>query len=88
MLSVSPGFSAGAIFVPSISLIRHYFYKRRSIAQIIANIGQSVAVIVAPPMVRVVRKEYGISGTFMILAGIELHITVAGLLLRPVSAYR
>ncbi|CAG5131495.1 unnamed protein product, partial [Candidula unifasciata] len=87
LMSVLKGLATGAVFVPSISLIRLYFQNRRSIAQIIANVGQSAAVIIVPPAIRIIRKQYGISGTFIVLAGIEFHMTFAGLLLRPISAY-
>ncbi|BFZ09848.1 hypothetical protein BsWGS_12887 [Bradybaena similaris] len=86
--AVLKGLATGAVFVPSISLIRLYFNQRRSIAQIMANVGQSFAVIIVPPVIRIIRKHYGISGTFIVVAGIELHMTVAGLLLRPISSYR
>ncbi|RUS83286.1 hypothetical protein EGW08_008966 [Elysia chlorotica] len=82
------GLCMGAMFVPSISLLRHYFHRRRSIAQILARAGASAAGIVMPPLVRAIRHEYGIRSTFLIVAALELHIVMAGLLLRPVEAYR
>ncbi|KAK3691945.1 hypothetical protein RRG08_000667, partial [Elysia crispata] len=82
------GLCTGAAFVPSISLIRHYFHRRRSIAQILARAGDSVSSIVMPPLIRLMRNEFGVRGAFLIVAAIELHMVLGGLLLRPVESYK
>ncbi|KAK3732192.1 hypothetical protein RRG08_026574 [Elysia crispata] len=78
---------AGMVIVPGISLIRYYFHRRRSLAQIIGRCGISVCGIVMPTLIRLIRKEFGVRGTFLVVAAIELHIVLAGLLLRPVESY-
>jgi hypothetical protein len=76
------------VFVPAMTLIRYYFSKYQSRASIIPWCGGGVASIIAPFVIRAVRKEYGVSGTYFIMAAMELHICLAGLLLRPISAYK
>ncbi|RUS73919.1 hypothetical protein EGW08_018324, partial [Elysia chlorotica] len=82
------GTGTGLIMVPSISLLRYYFHRRRSIAQIMARCGESVSGIVMPTLVRLIRKEYGVRGAFLVLAALELHVVLGGLLLRPVKTYK
>ncbi|GFN76757.1 monocarboxylate transporter [Plakobranchus ocellatus] len=86
--SALQGLCNGAAFVPSVSLLRHYFHRRRSIANIIARGGASMSAILAPPLVRVVRWEFGVKGSFLICAAVQLHIVLAGLLLRSDKSYR
>lgn len=89
LISVSLlGIVNGFNFVPAISLIPRYFQRYRSRASVLPFCGVSVANIVGPFIVRVVREEYGIGGVYIILSAVELHYCLAGLLLRPVSAYR
>ncbi|CAL1541283.1 unnamed protein product [Lymnaea stagnalis] len=82
------GTAHGIIFVPAMCLTRQYFKRLRSTASVIVFCGGCVAAIVAPFIIRQVRKEYGITGTYLLLSAMELHFVVAGLLLRPVTAYR
>ncbi|BFZ16127.1 hypothetical protein BsWGS_19166 [Bradybaena similaris] len=86
--SVLKGTASGCVFVPCSSLIRIYFKKRQSTASVVAYCGGSVAAIVAPFVVRAVRREFGISGAYLILAGVELNVCVAGMLMRPVTFYQ
>ncbi|CAG5122277.1 unnamed protein product, partial [Candidula unifasciata] len=81
------GISHGIIFVPAIALIPKYFKRFRSRASMVPWCGGSAASIIAPFIIRAVRKEYGVSGAYFLLSAFELHYIVAGLLLRPASAY-
>lgn len=87
MFSIS-GVGHGLIFVPSMSLIRYYFDKRRSRASMIPWCGGSMSSIIGPFIIRALRKEFGINGAYFILSAVELNYIVAALLLRPVSTYR
>ncbi|BFZ16126.1 hypothetical protein BsWGS_19165 [Bradybaena similaris] len=87
LLSIK-GFFFSLLFVPSISLLAHYFKRYRSRAGVLPFCGNSAAVVIGPFIIRAVRKEYGVMGAYMLLSACELHFCVAGLLLRPVSSYR
>lgn len=82
------GLCFGAMFVPSISLIRHYFYQRRSLAMNLGRAGASVSGILTPRLISLVKEELGVRRAFILVAAVELHIIVAGLLLRPVESYK
>ena len=82
------GGSLGCVLVPAISIIRHYFHARLSLANNICSSGICIAVMIFPPIIRYVRNEYGIRNTFLIFAAVELHMVVAGMLLRPASRYK
>ncbi|KAH9505063.1 hypothetical protein Btru_061597 [Bulinus truncatus] len=82
------GTGHGILFVPAMCLIRQYFNKLRSTASVIVFCGGCFAAIVAPFIIRAVRKEFGITGTYLLLGAVELNFCVAGLLLRPTTAYR
>ncbi|CAG5122276.1 unnamed protein product, partial [Candidula unifasciata] len=87
ILSVK-GIVNGLNYVPAMALIPRYFKRYRSRASVIPFCGGSAANIIAPFVIRAVREEYGIRGCYILLSAVELHYCVAGLLLRPVSAYR
>ncbi|BFZ16122.1 hypothetical protein BsWGS_19161 [Bradybaena similaris] len=82
------GIGHGLIFVPAIALIPHYFKRLRSRASTVPWCGGSAATIIAPFIIRAVRKEYGVSGAYFLLSAFELHYVFAGLLLRQPSSYR
>uniref|UniRef100_A0A2C9L8Q6 Major facilitator superfamily (MFS) profile domain-containing protein n=1 Tax=Biomphalaria glabrata TaxID=6526 RepID=A0A2C9L8Q6_BIOGL len=82
------GTGHGILFVPAMCLIRQYFKRLRSTASVIVFCGGCVAAIVAPFIIAAVSKEYGVTGTYLLLGAVELHYCVSGLLLRPVTSYR
>ncbi|CAL1547350.1 unnamed protein product [Lymnaea stagnalis] len=88
VFSVFKGVSTGLMFVATISLIRHYFHKYQSLSQIFCSSGTSVGFIVAPPIIRAVRNEFGIRGTLLLEAGLELNFLAVALLLRPIAMYK
>ncbi|KAK6985985.1 monocarboxylate transporter 9-like isoform X1 [Biomphalaria glabrata] len=82
------GLSVGAVLVPVIGILGYYFDQRRSLAMSISSSGLCVSTIAAPPLIRALMEAYGLRGTFLFLAGVELNMTVAGMLLRPATSYR
>ncbi|CAL1534662.1 unnamed protein product, partial [Lymnaea stagnalis] len=80
--------AAGSIVIPVVSMLAKFFKERLSLAMSISSSGFCVASITAPAFIRDLNNEYGFRGTYLILAGVELHMLVAGLLLRPLSSYR
>ncbi|KAH9505567.1 hypothetical protein Btru_055906 [Bulinus truncatus] len=82
------GLSIGAVLVPVIGILNFYFDRRLSLAMSISSSGLCVSTIVSPPFIRALMETYGLRGTFLFLAGLELNMVVAGMLLRPLSCYR
>ncbi|XP_072051497.1 monocarboxylate transporter 13-like [Amphiura filiformis] len=62
-----------------------YFEEYYDIANAFGQAGMAVGIIVMPPLMQLFLDIYGWRGTILLLAGINLHFTVSGALLRPVS---
>ncbi|GFO08199.1 transmembrane protein 163 [Plakobranchus ocellatus] len=82
------GLCFGGLLVCPTSLLGYYFVKRRAFATAVSNTGLCAAFIIFPGLTQLLREEYGLRGTLLIVAAIELHIVALGLLLRPVESYR
>ena len=63
-----------------------YFRKRLSLAMGIVASGFAVGQIVLAPLLDYLIDQYGWRGSMVITAGIMLHATACGALVRPVSA--
>ncbi|KAK6985984.1 monocarboxylate transporter 3 [Biomphalaria glabrata] len=77
------GLSLGAFSVPVIGILGFYFDKRLALAISLGTSGRCVASIVAPHLIRALNEEYGVRGTYLVLAGLHLHVVAVGLMLRP-----
>ncbi|GFR04721.1 monocarboxylate transporter 12-B [Trichonephila clavata] len=74
------GFGLGNILLPV--KINQYFDKYRATASGISFSGACLGSFILPPIVEVLMDFYGLSGTFLILAGLVLNCVPAALLLR------
>lgn len=81
------GISHGLISVPQTTLVGRYFKKRLSFATAFVNLGISVGTIAGPPLTQSLLDIYGLQGTVMLLAGINMNCIVGSMLLRPDSLY-
>ena len=64
-----------------------YFDKKKTLATGLGLAGSGVGALIASPLTNALLEEYGLPGTFLVLAGICLNLCVAGMLLRPISFY-
>ncbi|KAF8782454.1 uncharacterized protein LOC129963981 [Argiope bruennichi] len=74
------GFGLGNILLPV--KINQYFDKYRATASGISFSGACLGSFILPPIVEILMDFYGLSGTFLILAGFVLNCVPAALLLR------
>ncbi|GFY44152.1 monocarboxylate transporter 12-B [Trichonephila inaurata madagascariensis] len=74
------GFGLGNILLPV--KINQYFDKYRATASGISFSGACLGSFILPPIVEILMGFYGLSGTFLILAGLVLNCVPAALLLR------
>ncbi|GIX67616.1 monocarboxylate transporter 12-B [Caerostris extrusa] len=74
------GFGLGNILLPI--KINQYFDKYRATASGISFSGACLGSFILPPVVEFLMNVYGLSGTFLILAGLVLNCVPAALLLR------
>ncbi|CAL1546275.1 unnamed protein product, partial [Lymnaea stagnalis] len=62
----------GGVLVPPLTLVGHYFERRRALATSLSLLGISVASIAVPPLTRYIRNEYGFRGSFLLLSAYEV----------------
>ncbi|ESO98937.1 hypothetical protein LOTGIDRAFT_158895 [Lottia gigantea] len=79
------GIGQSMIMGVNIVAVSRYFDKRRAFALAISNSGVSIAALVFPALCRLLLDTYGLKGTLLIFTGIELHLVVFGLLIRPLE---
>ena len=71
------------MYLPSIVIVNHYFEKKRALANGIAVCGSGIGTLVFAPLGQFLVVSYGWRGSVIIVAGILLHGTIFGALLRP-----
>ncbi|GFN77472.1 monocarboxylate transporter 5 [Plakobranchus ocellatus] len=86
-MHVIKGLCLGAMWVPALGLLEHYFRKHRSFATALSLSGIAFSMLVSPPIVRLLYDTYGLTGTYLLIGAVELHGTAAAMLLRPVQSY-
>lgn len=74
------GFGFSTLLLPAI--INDYFFKHRSKALGMSYLGSPIGFFVFPPIFEVLFNEYGLSGTFLFLAAINMHCIPLSLLLK------
>lgn len=75
----------GLIYLPSIVSVGYYFEKRRALATGIAVCGSGIGTFIFAPLSQYLLREFDWKNAMFILAGIVLHGTVCGMLMRPLE---
>ncbi|XP_045117040.1 monocarboxylate transporter 12-like isoform X2 [Portunus trituberculatus] len=70
---------------PGILLVTDYFVERLSFANGIRASGNPMGGFLFSPMVVFFNEQFGLQGTFILLAGVMMHIAVFGMLMRPLE---
>ena len=71
--------------VPSLSITAIYFDRNKGKAMSMITSSFGFGALYMAPVLRVLFSEYGYSGTLIILGGLVLHFSAAGLLYRPLK---
>ena len=79
------GFGFGMAYIPSISIIGHYFVKRRSLAFGLSVSGCGFGTFIFPPLIRHFVDTYGWRSSLMLTGAVCLHLCVFGALMRDPS---
>ena len=69
----------------SLLLVTEYFVEKRLLANGIRASGSPLGRILFSPLVVFLNEQFGLQGSFMIMAGIMLQVAVFGMLMRPVE---
>uniref|UniRef100_U3I852 Major facilitator superfamily (MFS) profile domain-containing protein n=1 Tax=Anas platyrhynchos platyrhynchos TaxID=8840 RepID=U3I852_ANAPP len=73
-------------WTPAISIVSHYFSKRRALANAIASAGECAFAFTFGPLFQWLIGQYGWKGALLIIGGIQLNICVCGVLMRPLTS--
>ncbi|NXV73520.1 MOT2 protein, partial [Atlantisia rogersi] len=73
-------------WTPAISIVSHYFSKRRALANAIASAGECAFAFTFGPFFQWLISQYGWKGALLIIGGIQLNICVCGILMRPLAS--
>lgn len=71
----------------ALTMVSHYFEKRRGFANCITITGSSIGSLIYAPLITKLLNDYGYQGCMVLLAAIMLHGCVCGALFRPLSFY-
>nr|XP_027228444.1 uncharacterized protein LOC113820306 [Penaeus vannamei] len=80
------GLGAGLTTTPGVLIVSLYFEKRRALASAICVSGNALGGFFLPPLVDHLLSTYGLRGTMLILAAMQLHICAASMLYRPIRS--
>ncbi|XP_064078028.1 uncharacterized protein LOC135195618 [Macrobrachium nipponense] len=86
-VGVLTGLGAGLTTTPGVLIVSLYFEKRRALASAICVSGNALGGFFLPPLVDYLMEEYGLRGTMLILAAMQLHICAACMLYRPIRLH-
>uniref|UniRef100_A0A8D2N1I7 Major facilitator superfamily (MFS) profile domain-containing protein n=1 Tax=Zonotrichia albicollis TaxID=44394 RepID=A0A8D2N1I7_ZONAL len=73
-------------WTPAISIVSHYFSKKRALANAIASAGECAFAFMFGPFFQWLIGQYGWKGALLIIGGIQLNICVCGVLMRPLAS--
>ncbi|NXK56655.1 MOT2 protein, partial [Chauna torquata] len=73
-------------WTPAISIVSHYFSKKRALANAIASAGECAFAFTFGPFFQWLIGQYGWKGALLIIGGIQLNICVCGVLMRPLTS--
>ncbi|NWJ12242.1 MOT2 protein, partial [Crypturellus undulatus] len=72
-------------WIPAISIVSHYFSKKRALANAIASAGECAFAFTFGPFFQWLIGQYGWKGALLIIGGLQLNICVCGALMRPLK---
>ncbi|XP_041650801.1 monocarboxylate transporter 2 [Cheilinus undulatus] len=82
------GFGYALTWTPTVTMLGLYFEKRRPVANALASAGECILTFVLTPLFQLLIDSYSWRGALLILGGLQLHLCMCGVLLRPLKAPR
>ncbi|NXO37057.1 MOT2 protein, partial [Locustella ochotensis] len=80
------GLGVSFSWTPAISIVTHYFSRKRALANAIACAGECAFAFMFGPFFQWLISQYGWEGSLLIIGGIQLNICVCGVLMRPLAS--
>ncbi|XP_066272168.1 monocarboxylate transporter 13-like [Branchiostoma lanceolatum] len=84
-LGLVAGVGVSLTHVASTSIVSRYFDRRRGLANSLALMGTCIGSFALPPLFQLLIDEYGMRGSLIIIAGLELQACVFSSFFRPIQ---
>ncbi|XP_029954396.1 monocarboxylate transporter 6 [Salarias fasciatus] len=75
-------------FQPAVTILGHYFVRRRAFANAMSSTGTALGLCILPFLGNYLHSEFGWRGSFLILGAVLLNCCVCGAVMRPVGPGR
>ncbi|XP_072312954.1 monocarboxylate transporter 6 [Eucyclogobius newberryi] len=75
-------------FQPAVTILGHYFVRRRAFANAMSSTGTALGLCVLPFLGNYLHVEYGWRGSFLVLGAVLLNCCVCGAVMRPLQPQR
>ena len=80
---VIAGFGSALVFTPSYIAVTEYFDEQKGLAMSLSTVGAGLGVVLFSPLIAFLLDFYGFMGCMLVVAALEAHCCVSGILLRP-----
>ncbi|XP_016146357.1 monocarboxylate transporter 6 [Sinocyclocheilus grahami] len=80
------GMGLSLSFQPSITMVGHYFVRRRVFANALSSTGTALGLSTLPLLANYLLSSFGWRGSFLVLGGVLLNCCVCGAIMRPLGA--
>ncbi|XP_012718434.2 monocarboxylate transporter 13 [Fundulus heteroclitus] len=78
------GLGYALTWTPTVTMLGLYFEKKRPVANALASAGECILTFSLTPLFQLLIDCFSWRGALLILGGLQLHLCVCGLLLRPI----
>lgn len=75
-------------FQPAVTILGHYFVRRRAFANAMSSTGTALGLCTLPVLGNYLHTEYGWRGSFLVLGAVLLNCCVCGAVMRPLQPPR
>uniref|UniRef100_A0A3Q1FGF4 Solute carrier family 16 member 5a n=1 Tax=Acanthochromis polyacanthus TaxID=80966 RepID=A0A3Q1FGF4_9TELE len=75
-------------FQPAVTILGHYFVRRRTFANALSSTGTALGLCTLPFLGNYLHTEYGWRGSFLVLGAVLLNCCVCGAVMRPLQPNR
>uniref|UniRef100_A0A3Q2U4G7 Si:dkey-246g23.4 n=1 Tax=Fundulus heteroclitus TaxID=8078 RepID=A0A3Q2U4G7_FUNHE len=79
------GLGYALTWTPTVTMLGLYFEKKRPVANALASAGECILTFSLTPLFQLLIDCFSWRGALLILGGLQLHLCVCGLLLRPIG---
>ncbi|XP_071778951.2 monocarboxylate transporter 6 [Centroberyx gerrardi] len=83
--SVITGLGFCFSFQPSVTMMGHYFVRRRAFANALSSTGTALGLSTLPLIASFLLRQFGWRGSFLVLGGVLLNCCVCGAVMRPLG---